>query len=405
VRYPSEWYHMYATIATYLPALRPAQQRGLTLWVYGTLLARSATQSAVLTALLACTQVTTVFGNGWALRQALREWLYDGADKAAPCATQVDVRACFPALLRWVVAWWEGQQLALALDATTLRDQVTVLSLSVLYRGGAIPIAWQVTAGNQPGAWIAPLLALLPPLAAVVPSGWQVLVLTDRGLNSTALRRGLQQVGWQWLMRQPQTVTFAPAGQDRRRARQVVSGPGQAWVGYGTAFRTPAKQQACTLVVVWAAGQAEPWLLLTNVPPAEVGLRWYGLRMWVELGFRALKGVGWQWQRTRRLAVARVERHWLVLAVAMVWVLAYGTRSEEAECLGVAASAIRVPPAPGRLPRTPRRAGSVFRRGLSVLGYLLGRGRLWRRVWLRPEPWPEDLSDVQLTVYLPPDDE
>src|SRR5436309_2651867 len=153
MRYPSEWYHMYTTIATHLPALRPAQQRGLTLWVYGTLLAHSATQSAVLTALLACTHVTTVFGSGWALRQALREWLYDGADKAAPCATQVDVRACFPALLRWVVAWWEGHELALALDATTLRDQVTVLSLSLLYRGCALPIAWHVTAGNQPGAW------------------------------------------------------------------------------------------------------------------------------------------------------------------------------------------------------------------------------------------------------------
>jgi len=56
VRYPLEWYHMDRTIATHLPLLRPAQQRGLALWVYATLCAQSATQSAVLTALVACAQ-------------------------------------------------------------------------------------------------------------------------------------------------------------------------------------------------------------------------------------------------------------------------------------------------------------------------------------------------------------
>ena len=29
-------------------------------------------------------------------------------------------------------------------------------------------------------------------------------------------------------------------------------------------------------------------------------LCWYMLRFWIELGFRALKSVGWQWQNTRR---------------------------------------------------------------------------------------------------------
>lgn len=405
MRYPSEWYHMYNTITTHLPALRPAQQRGLALWVYGTILAQSATQTAVVAALVAATQVRHVFGAPHAVRQAVREWLYDGADKAAPCATQVEVRACFPALLRWVVSWWEGRELAFALDATTLRDQVTVLSLSLLYRGCAIPIAWHVAAGNQPGAWMEPLCALLPALAAVVPAGWRVLVLTDRGLNSARVRAALRAVGWQGLMRQPDNVTFAPAGQDRRRARQLVAGPGHAWVGYGTAFCQKAKQQHCTLLVVWADGQVDPWLLLTDVPPAEVGLRWYGLRMWVELGFRALKGLGWQWQRTRRTDVARVERHWLVLAVATLWVLAYGTRSEEAEALGVRPGAVRVPPAPQDLPPGRVRSGSVFQRGWSVLNQLLGQGRLWRRVWLRPEPWPDDFSGIQITVHLPLEDD
>ena len=93
MRHPSEWYQMETIIAERLPSLRPAQQRGLTMWVYGVILAQSICQNAVVTALL-------VAGRWNGLRQYLREWLYDGTDKAAPCLTQVDVKACFPALLR-----------------------------------------------------------------------------------------------------------------------------------------------------------------------------------------------------------------------------------------------------------------------------------------------------------------
>lgn len=100
-----------------------------------------------------------------------------------------------------------------------------------------------------------------------------------------------------------------------------------------------------------------------------------------------LKSVGWQWQRTRRTDPARVARYWLVLAVATFWVLAYGTRVEDAGQLGVAPTQLRTPPAPLVNPY-PRRF-SVFQQGLRCLQRLLYQGRWWRRWWLAPEPWPE----------------
>jgi hypothetical protein len=69
--------------------------------------------------------------------------------------------------------------------------------------------------------------------------------------------------------------------------------------------------------------------------PQQVGVCWYGVRVWIELGFWALKGVGWQWHHARRTAPARVARHWLVLAVAMLGSLAFGTRAEDAEHQGI----------------------------------------------------------------------
>jgi hypothetical protein len=68
------------------------------------------------------------------------------------------------------------------------------------------------------------------------------------------------------------------------------------------------------------------------------------VRLWIELGFRALKGVGWQWQRTRRTDPTRVARSWLIIAVATLGVLVWGTRVADADAVGVPPSAVRVPP-------------------------------------------------------------
>lgn len=66
MRFSNECYQMLKVIDQRFPMLREAQRRGLALWVYGTILARSACQNAVITALLAEGKFET-------LRQLLRE--------------------------------------------------------------------------------------------------------------------------------------------------------------------------------------------------------------------------------------------------------------------------------------------------------------------------------------------
>ncbi len=335
---PAPCYQLAPDLEHRLPHLRPAQRSGLALWVLGTVVAGSACQNAVLAALepLGCTRHAT--------RQRLREWTYDGADRLAPCATTLEVEGCFVWLLRWVLAWWSGETVPLAIDATALGQRWVVLSISVLYRGCAIPVAWHVKPGPGRGPWIAPLQDLLERLAPAVPPTMTVLVLTDRGLWSPRLWRSIRAHGWHPLMRVRPDATFAPLGLPRRSARQLLPGPGWAWVGAGTAFKHRDVRRQGTLVAVWEAGQDEPWLVLTDLPPAAVGVAWYGLRVWVELGFRALKSLGWQWERMRRLHADRVARHWLVLAVATLLTLAYGTRVEDALTHGVAPANLRTPP-------------------------------------------------------------
>jgi len=171
MRLPPEAYPIHDALAAHLPSLRPAEVRGLTWWVYGAILAGSACQTAILAAL-------RPLGATAARRQQLREWLYDGADKTLPSPYAVEVARCFPGVLRWLLHWWQGRDLAVALDATMLGDRLVVLSLSVLYRGTALPVAWHVLPANRPGAWGPCWQRLLAGVAPAIPAGWRVLVLT-----------------------------------------------------------------------------------------------------------------------------------------------------------------------------------------------------------------------------------
>jgi len=332
--------HVEALAATFLPHLRRAERGGLALWVVSLLVAQSGCERAILTAMAPLGYAAH------ALRARLREWLADGADRAAPCATRLDVEGCFAPLLGWVLAWWGGPTLPLAVDATTLRGRVVVLAVSVLYRGCAIPVAWVIVPHKGKGLWLPHRERLLTLLGPAVPDGMTVLVLTDRGLWSPRLWRAIRAIGWRPLMRIRPDATFAPVGERRQRARELVPGAGWCWVGAGVASKEAATRVEATLLVVWGTGQAEPWLLLTDVAPDDIGVSWYGRRTWIELGFRALKSLGWHWERTRRSDPDRIGRHWLALAVATWFDLAAGTRLAEADWRGV-------PPGRLRRSRTP----------------------------------------------------
>ena len=87
-----------------------------------------------------------------------------------------------------------------------------------------------------------------------------------------------------------------------------------------------------------------------------------------------------------------------MLAVATLWVLATGTRAEDAELRGVAPANPRTPPPPPPPPADHRRTLSVFARGLGQLRWQLLRvRRLWRRVWLSPQAWPEPPPGLVVT--------
>ena len=162
-------------------------------------------------------------------------------------------------------------------------------------------------------------------------------------------------------------------------ARKPVSAPNGCFIGRGTTFRPASRRVQGTIIAIWVEGQSEPWIALTDLDPSEAGASWRSLRVRIETGFKALKGVGRHRRKTRWTAPARVERNRLILSVATLLTFAAGSRVEDAQALKKSPIALRS--APGR-----NRIVGVFRLGLSTLSRLLTKGGMRRRVCLPPEP-------------------
>ena len=384
-------------LASAFTNLSPAQVRGLAWFSFGVVLARSCSLAAV-TAQLA----DLLRQKRDTVKQRLAEWYKEASAKAGSHRRQIDVRTCFSPLLRWVLKDWPSRRLALALDATTLGQRFVTLAVSVLYRGCAVPVAWKILPALAKHPWKGEWLGLLREFRRQLPVGWTVVVLTDRGLYAKWLFQAIQRQDWHPFMRINTTGSFRPAGdKQRRELRSFVPPEGGQWKGAGEAFKDAPRRLRCTLLARWDSGYADPWLVLTDLPGEQAEVCWYGLRAWIEQGFKRLKSGGWDWHKTRMTDPARAERLWLVLAVATWWCLRVGGEAEAegavpVETVGPLPESAATGPArprPGaaateRGRREPAREVSVFVRGqIAIINTLIRDGEL-RLGQTLPEPWP-----------------
>jgi len=341
------------------------------------------------------------------LRQRLREWYYPAPDKAGKKRRTLEVETCFAPLLRWVLAWWpeEQHELALALDATTLGQRFTVLCVSVLVRGCAIPVAWKVLAYNQKGSWQPYWQTLLAQLDGVIPAEWRVLVLADRGLYAPWLYRQIVAQGWHPFLRINLGAKACVQGSDRWDwIRNFLPAVGEQWAARVACFADKqTRLEDCTLLLCHEPGYEEPWVIVTDLPPQQVQGAWYRLRAWIEGGFKDYKRGQWGWQHTKMLDPQRAERVWLALAVSTLWVVGVGSQAEVSR---PAKHLEQLPPThvarqtAGSGTKGPRgRELSCVTRGRLCVLASVWRGEEWPQAALWPETWPEHFPAAR---QLPP---
>jgi hypothetical protein len=132
-------------VATAFPKLSRPQVTVLALYSFGMILSQRCGLNSVVTVLV------PLLGVGFlTLRSRLQESYQPAAAKSGRRRDRLEVTSRFAPLLAWVLQGWPSTRLAVALDATSLGDRFTILSISVVYRGHAIPVAWKALHANVP---------------------------------------------------------------------------------------------------------------------------------------------------------------------------------------------------------------------------------------------------------------
>ncbi len=326
------------------------------------------------------------------LIKRLGEWCYDAKDKKGEKRRELDVSTCFGPLLQWMLAWWPADQprLALALDATTVKKRFTVLVISVVYRGCAIPVAWKVVGAEQKGAWKPHWLKLLEKVAHSVPQDWTVLVMSDRGLYAPWLYAKIVELRWHPFMRITTQGHFRAQGESQFRSLATAApSVGSAWCGKVDCFSGEVSRLSCTLLARWDEGYEEVWVIITDMVPAQATAVWYGMRSWIEGGFKDTKRGGWGWHQTKMVDPQRAERLWLAIAVATLWAVSVGGEVDAT----LPVSSLEALPETHVARRTATKRSrprmlSCFARGIiTIIGTLIrGDGLVLGR--FVPEPWP-----------------
>jgi hypothetical protein len=271
----------------------------------------------------------------------------------------LDNRAVRPAVwyrpvARHLLAGWMGQTVTLIIDATKVGAGHQLVMVAIAYKKRALPLAWTWVPYIKGHVASDVQLAVLKRVAGLVPPGVSVILTGDSGFASVVLIRQLKAWNWQYVLRQlsKHQVRLSSAAAWVNFG-QLVSRPGQA-VWWPQADFTLKWAESTSLLAYWAAGEAEAWLLTTNLPDAHAARHAYARRMWIEEMFGDWKGHGWDLQTTHLRHPDRLSRLTLALCLLYVWLVLYGAR--------VIKAGWRV-----WVDRRDRRDLSIFRIGWDVL--------------------------------------
>ena len=281
------------------------------------------------------------------VRQRLKEWYKSGKAKSkfGNKRASLEVKDCFSSILRWIIDLLpeNNQELALAMDASNIGQNFTVLSINVLYRRCAIPVAWKVVQGKLKGSWKPHWRELYQSLADAVPKSWKVIVSADRGLYADWLYQEIVELGWHPFLRINHQGYYRPLNASSwQPLAAILTDKNQSWSGQITCFKN--KPLECTLLAQWDEKYTDPWLILTDLAPNQADVSWYQLRCWIEArkrafarrmfhslfecSYRDIKSDGFDWHKTRLRQPDRAERHWLAMSVAMLWIVTLGGEQE-----------------------------------------------------------------------------
>jgi hypothetical protein len=254
------------------------------------------------------------------------------------------------------------QTLVLIMDGSVVGRGCVALMMHVVYKGRALPLAWQVRKGKK-GHFPEDLhIALVKQVHQLLPVGASVVLLGDGEFDGITLQHTLQDTHWSYVVRTGSNVTVQWGG-ERFRCETVAacSKPGTL-VALTDVRVTKAAYGPVMLLCCWAKGYQEPLHLLTNIASADEACRLYAKRFRIETFFSDQKSRGFHLHKSHLAEPLRLSRLLMAACLAYIWIIYLGTLCEQDGWISV-------------IHRGDRCDLSLFQLGLRLLEHLLNEDR------------------------------
>jgi len=253
------------------------------------------------------------------------------------------------------------QTLVLVMDGSVVGRGCVALMLHVVYKGRALPLAWQVRKGKKGHFPEAMHIALVEQVQEWIPLGASVVLLGDGEFDGTGLQHTLAEAGWSYVCRTGCHMTASWQGETfRLDTLGTCLKPGRL-VAFSEVRFTEAAYGPIMLICCWAKGYQDPLYLVTNMTVAEEACRVYAKRFRIETFFSDQKSRGFHLHKSHLSEPQRLSRLLMAACLAYIWVVYLGALCVQNGWVNI-------------IHRGDRCDLSLFQLGLRLLDYLLNEG-------------------------------
>jgi hypothetical protein len=285
---------------------------------------------------------------------------------------------------------WNEQTALLALDSSMLWEKYVIVRISLIYRGRALPLAWQVLAQGSASVGFVNYAPLLTEASRLLPPSCTAVLLADRGFVDVDLMQLVVQLGWHFTIRAKGNLLVYRAFKPRCKVSALTPAPGAIRLLH-TIQITERRFGPVHLVLahVRTAQGYEVWALVSDRPTSLATLDEYGLRFDIEENFLDDKSAGFQLEASKLRDADALARLCLILAVATLYLVSLGTAVVSLKRRHL-------------VDAHWQRGLSYFQIGWRYLTHTLAHGdHLPSWLWLDPDPDPEPVYASKKQAQTP----
>jgi len=238
---------------------------------------------------------------------------------------RVEVQTLYGPLIQQALTEWGTHTLYLGLDTTLLWNRYCVIRISIIYRGRAVPLVWEVVEHGSSSVAYEAYAALLDAVPPLLPLGVKLVFLADRGFADTALLAHLRRLRWHFRIRLKASFGVMRAGHQLCKVEDFTLAPGRALFLHNVAI-TAHQFGPVSLALARHTRQGEYWYVVSDEPTNVHTFVEYGWRFDMEENFLDDKSNGFQLESSLVRDAEALARLCLVLAVTTLYLVAQGTQ-------------------------------------------------------------------------------